>query len=82
MVIVLFCLLTFQQGILCLEQEDPYCPAVYYARALTYAKSGLSRHENAVNALNDLNAALAYVKSKTEILAILERRAEVSIQAY
>lgn len=60
-----------------ISQEDAYCPAVYYGRALTYAKSGLSRHENAVNALNDLNTALKYVKSKAEALSILERRAEV-----
>lgn len=58
-------------------QEDISCPAVYYGRALAYAKSGLSRQENAVNALNDFNNALKYVKSEEQALSILERRAEV-----
>nr|XP_039259057.1 tetratricopeptide repeat protein 13-like [Styela clava] len=57
--------------------EDVSCPAIYYGRALAYAKSGLSQQGNAENALNDYNTALKYIKSEEAALAILERRAEV-----
>lgn len=57
--------------------EDVSCPAIYYGRALAYAKSGLSQQGNAENALNDYNTALKYIKSEKDALAILERRAEV-----